>query len=270
MSEPEPEPEPEVEARPERRVGWRPSRARLVEMTVVVFGVLIALGLENAVEEVRLRGDARRLEEAFRTDILSAVQNSWERQVVAPCHSQTLAALTERVATGEGDWEAAPTALGEMILAVPLPYRAPIRPWVTASFDRALGSEAFKRIPRERARAYAGLFTEIEYRRQENMAEYFAISGLAPLAFSQAEANAEVRADMLQNLSLVDRHSRLALRQSEEIIERALALTGEADIRPQVLESRSYFDRRMEVAEANYGPCVDRSATERLMKQAAS
>ena len=63
MSEAEPEAEPEVEARPERRVGWRPSRARLVEMTVVVFGVLIALGLENAVEELRLRGDARKLEE---------------------------------------------------------------------------------------------------------------------------------------------------------------------------------------------------------------
>lgn len=263
--------EPEVGDHPERRVGWRLSRQRLVEMTVVIFGVLIALGLENLVEEVRLRIDARRLEESFRDDIVSAVQNSWERQLIAPCQIRSLSALTERAVAREGGWDAAPSVRnGSIVLVLPQPYRAPTRIWTTATFDRALGSEAFKRIPRERAEAYSMLFASIEARRELNAAEYLAISSLAPLAFSQADVDAEVRADVLQNLSLVDRQRALALVGADQFVERALALTGGADIRPQILAERSEFDRRAEQAAAAYGPCVDRSATDRLMKLAAS
>ncbi|MDZ4365385.1 hypothetical protein [Brevundimonas sp.] len=247
------------------------SRQRLVEMTVVIFGVLIALGLENLVEEVRLRVDARRLEVAFRADILSAVRNSWERQLVAPCQARTLSALTERAITREGGWDAAPAiSNGSIVLVLPQPYRAPTRVWTTATFDRALGSEAFKRIPRERAETYSRLFASIEVRRELNTAEYLAISSLAPLAFSQAGIDAEVRADLLQNLSLVDRQRALALVQADQFINAALALEGGADIRAQILAYRSEFDRRAEQAEAGYGLCVDRSATDRLMKLAAS
>lgn len=263
--------EPEVGDRPERRVGWRLSRQRLVEMTVVIFGVLIALGLENLVEEVRLRIDARRLEEAFRADILSAVRNSWERQIIAPCQARTLSALTERAVTRERGWDAAPSVRnGSIVLVLPQPYRAPTRIWTTATFDRALGSEAFKRIPSERAAAYSTLFASIEARRELNEAEYLAISSLAPLAFSQADVDAEVRADVLQNLSLVDRQRALALVGADQFIERALALKGGADIRPQILSYRSEFDRRAEQVQAAYGDCIDRSATDRLMKLAAS
>jgi hypothetical protein len=262
--------EPEVEDRPERRVGWQLSRQRLVEMTVVIFGVLIALGLENLVEEIRLRGDARRLEQDFQTDIVSAVRNSLERQMTAPCQIQTLMALTERVVASDGGWQAAPTvSAGTVALALPAPYRAASRIWTTASFDRALGSEAFKRIPRERAETYSVLFAGIGTRREANSAEYFAISSLTPLAFSQANVDAEVRTGMLQNLALADRHRALALIQANQFIEQALSLTGDADIRPHILASRSDFEEGVDYVEANYGTCVDRGAFDRLMKQVA-
>ncbi|MFT4252762.1 MAG: type II secretion system protein, partial [Caulobacter sp.] len=74
------------------------SRQRLIELLVVMFGVLLALGLENLVEEIRLRGDAQDLEVSFRDEIYSAVQESWLRQAVAPCLSTRLSSLNERVA----------------------------------------------------------------------------------------------------------------------------------------------------------------------------
>ncbi|CAN5169021.1 hypothetical protein BH10PSE1_BH10PSE1_18230 [soil metagenome] len=261
----------EVEESPAQRVKWPLSRQRLIEMAVVVFGVMIALGLENAVEEIRLRGDARDLEEAFRTDVFRAVKGSWERQVIAPCLTRNLSSLTERVIAADGAWQAAPAvSTGTIPFAMPQPYRVPSRVWTTTAFDRALGSEAFKRIPRERAEAYAGLFSMVELRREDNAAEYLATSSLAPLAFPQTGIDAEVRAALLQSLALADRHRGLALVQSNQIMAAALALRGGADIRAEVLARRAEFDESTENARTNYGDCIDPGATDRLMKAAAS
>ena len=261
--------EPETVQKPKSRLGWAVSRARLTELAVVVFGVVIALGFENLVQEIRLRGDARELEKAFRADIVEAVGNSWERQLVDPCQKQTLASLTERANSPAGEWEAAPD-VGGLSPGLPAPYRTPSRLWTTASFDRALGTEAFKRIPLERADAYAVLFANIEMRREENMAEYHAISGLAPLAFAQTGVDAEVRVALLQNLSHVDRQRGLAVLASEQLIALAFSLPGGDDIRAEFRQSRSALEAAAEQRMDAYGNCIDRGATDRLLQLAAA
>lgn len=263
MSEPLPDP------RPKPRFSLTVSRERLIELGVVVFGVMIALGLDNLVQEVRLRGDARELEKAFRADIIEAVSNSWERQLVDPCQRQTLASLTERANSSEGGWEAAPD-VGGLSLTLPAPYRTPTRLWTTASFDRALGTEAFKRIPLERADAYAVLFAQIATRREENAAEFQALSSLAPLAFTQTGVDAEVRAGLLQSLSEIDRQRGLAVLVSEQLIAHAFSLPGGDDIRAEFLRNRSAFEAEADQRGAIYGECIDRGATERLMRLAAA
>ncbi|MES2861008.1 MAG: hypothetical protein V4701_06015 [Pseudomonadota bacterium] len=257
----------EEPARP--RLSLPISRQRLVELAIVVFGVMIALGLENLVEEVRLRGDARKLEEAFRYDISSAIQYSWERQAVDKCLTDNLAALTER-AMGEGGWDAAPAASeGSFALALPAPYRAPVRLWMTTSFDRALGTEAFKRIPRERADAYAVLFASITSRRDGNVGEFDSTARLAPLAFPMTGVDSEVRAEMLQALSELDRDRALAVLQAEQFLIRAMSVPGGGDIRAGVLEQRDRYDETTLSLRAAYGECVDGSATDRLMRFAS-
>lgn len=261
--------EPEIEEAPKRRLKWPMSRQRLVELAVVVFGVMIALGLENLVQEIRLRGDARELEQAFRADIVAAVGLSWERQVVTPCLAQTLSSLTERVVTRGGALEAAPSASsGDFAFALPTPYRAPSRSWTTYTFDRALGSEAFKRIPYERADAYAVVFAQIQRRGEDNAAEYLAIAGLAPLSFPQPDLNDEVRSDLLQTLALLDRHQALAALQADQLIQNALTLPGSDDIRAEFLENRASLDEHGAVLREIYGDCVDLGATDRLMEMA--
>lgn len=246
------------------------SRQRLVELVVVVFGVLIALGLENLVEEVRLRGDARDLEMAFQDDILDAVQSSWERQAVDKCLTDRLSSLTWRALSREGAWEAAPSvSSGSIPLSLPSPYRAPIRQWTTASFDRALGTEAFKRIPRERANAYAMLFSTIEWRRELNGEEFQTLPRLAPLAVPMSGVDNEVRADMLQALSELDRDRALARLQADQFITFALAIPGSDAVRNALLDRRKAYDEAAQGLEATYGDCVDRGATDRLMRLAS-
>ncbi len=261
--------EPEIEETPKRRLRWPINRQRLIELIVVVFGVMIALGLENLVEEIRLRGDARELEEAFRADIFNAVGQSWERQVVTPCLTERLSSMAEQVSTPGGALEAAPGANnGTVTFALPTPYRAPTRLWTTYTFDRALGSEAFKRIPLERADAYAVLFFQIRTQGEANDDEFLAIAGLAPLAFPQPDLNAEVRANLLQTLALLDRHRGLAAIKADQLIEKALTLPQGDDIRAQILEARAELDEQGAQIRAQYGDCVDLGATDRLMEMA--
>ncbi len=262
MSEPAPDPPPKRI----RRLSI--SRRRLVEFTVVVLGVLVALGLENLIQEARYHADARDLERAFTADISNAVNLSLERQGITPCLIQRLRALSERVdaATDELGPAEHLGSSGNPGYATPQIYRSPIRLWVTASFDRALGSEAFKRIPAERAVEYAAMFAQIRGQQELNDAEYLGTIGLAPLAYSQPNMNAEVRADALRQISNLDRHQRILALASGQIVEHALSLPmiGK-DVRRSLIEDEAVFQEYRSEMRAVYGDCIDFTAMERLM-----
>lgn len=261
----------------EPRTRWRlkplMTRQRLVEMVVVVFGVLIALGLENLVQEIRFQADARDLERAFVTDLEGAVAVSLERQIITPCLAQRLAVLSERLASGAGALEAVAHNRTNRNLdyATPQIYRAPTRLWITASFDRAQGSEAFKRIPAERAALYAAQFAQIADAQRVNAEEYFAIAGLAPLAYAQSDMNAEVRADLLQRVATLDRYQALMLVTSQQLVEGAFSLPEIGDdVRRPFVEERSELDEFGADIKEVYGSCVDLTVLDRLRGDAAS
>lgn len=265
MSEPEPDP------RPKARLRLPVSRQRLVEFAVVVLGVLVALGLENLIQEVRFRADARDLERAFVGELTTAVGLSLERQAVTPCLVQQLRVLSERVSAAAGELEATePGRKSHLILyATPQIYTAPVRLWVSSSFDRALSSEAFKRIPSDRASEYAGLFAQIRDQQELNDAEFLAAMGLAPLAYAQPAMNAEVRADALQQIAILDRYQAKIAVSSAQILEAALSLPviGE-DVRRSLIvgeeDLEGYRSFRSSLGEV-YGDCVDLTAMDRLL-----
>ncbi|WP_426029086.1 hypothetical protein [Brevundimonas sp. TWP2-3-4b2] len=242
----------------------------MVEFTVVVLGVLVALGLENLVQEARFRTDARDLERAFVDDVSRAAFLSLERQAVTPCLIQRLRVLSERVDAATGDLEPVEASSSGFGFATPQIYRSPTRLWVTSSFDRALGSEAFKRIPADRAVEYASLFAQIRKQQELNDAEFLAAMGLAPLAYSQLNMDAEVRADALQQISNLDRHQALIATASEQIVENALSLQliGK-DVRQFLDDDEGFPEYRSEMIAA-YGDCLDFTAMERLLTPDAS
>lgn len=265
--------EPEVEESPKRLVTWRISRQRLTELVVVVFGVMIALGAENLVEEIRLRGDARDLEIALQGEVYGAVVQSWERQLVAPCLSQRLSTLAGRVSSAtEGKWTPIPaptSSLGGFDFATPQAYRSPNRLWTTSTFDRALGSEAFKRVPRARADIYVGIFNQIATMSAVNDAEYFAAASLAPLSYVSTEMTSEVRSDLLQQISSVDRHQELVFTMAGQIMDSALTLP-DSGLQSRILKDEAELRGHGQKIAERYGACSDLRAIDRLLAKARS
>lgn len=257
MSEPTPEP------RPRTRLRLPVSRQRLVEFTVVVLGVLVALGLENLVQELRFRADARDIERAFVTDLARAVRLSLERQAVKPCLRQRVRLLSDRVGVETEELPALGPVSASPWYSLPQIYRSPSRTWVTTSFDRALGSEAFKRIPAERAARYAGIFAQIKIVSDLNDSEYLAVTGIAPLGYQQSSLTSEMRADLLRQIADLDRHQALIGIGTEQISNRILTFedVGEKvrrDVRADDLETFKATIR------ASYGGCADLSVFDRL------
>ncbi|MFC7379840.1 hypothetical protein [Brevundimonas sp. GCM10030266] len=253
-----------------RRFSWPMSRQRLIELGVVVFGVMIALALENLVQEVRLRGDARDLERAFDQEVMAAVVYSLERQVSAPCFRQDLTRIEQRVLQSGGAAEAMtfPPAVGNYVYVIPQPYRPVTRFWTTAAFDRALGSEAFKRIPSERAAEYAMMFALITRRGVENGEEFMVASRLTPAAYAQAEMGEEVRADTLRDLSLLDRYNAIAAGSADQLIALALSMSGGNRIAASIVGGEADIRRMITPTRPDYGACADLGAIDRLMEQA--
>jgi len=238
----------------------------LVEFAVVVLGVLVALGLENLIQEVRFHADARDLERSFTPEVTAAVFLSLERQGGTPCLIQRLRGLSERVDAATGEMGPVEAASSVYSYATPQIYNSPARVWATTSFDRALGSEAFKRIPTDRAAEYASLFALIRTQQELNDAEFLAATGLAPLAYSQPNMDAEVRADVLQQISNLDRHQAIIALASEQIVEAGLSLPliGK-DVRRLIIEEREFLQEYRSGQTALYGECYDFTALDRLL-----
>jgi hypothetical protein len=249
------------------------SRQRLVELTVVVLGVLIALGLENLIQEARYRADARDLERALISDLTIAVELSLERQAIAPCLTARLRDIGDRVDAATEVIEAVDVVQSSAGrgLVRPLVYRTPSRTWITASFDRAISSEAFKRIPSERAASYTRLFAAIRIQGERNAEEYFMAGDLGYLFYPRSIMNEEIRVETLNKISTLDRYQHLITLVSRQIVENLLSLPeiGE-DVR---LAFGSDVRRRKEFEasiRSNYGDCADLTVFDRLNSPAAS
>lgn len=264
--------EPEPGLNPERRSRLSISRQRLVELTVVVFGVLIALGLENLIQEARYRADARDLERAFVSDLGRAVLFSLERQAIRPCLIDRVRVLSDRVSAETEDWTAADVVDQRSdVYGTPQIYRSPSRVWVTSSFDRALGSEAFKRIPAEKAAEYARIFVQIESVSDRNASEYLAVTGLAPLGYRQSSVTTEVRSDLLQQIASLDRHQALIGIATDQIITNILSFehVGE-DVQRGFAEKSDDVERFKATIRTAYGDCADLTVFDRMNNSAPS
>jgi hypothetical protein len=247
---------------------------RLMELTVVVFGVLIALGLENVVQEVRWHGEAQELEQLFKDDIAFNLRIATERRAVDGCLRQQLQLLSTRASEARGAFPATaykasldnPTAP-----ATAAAYWAPLRTWRTASFERALGTEAVKRIPRERFLDYAALFGFFGQMSDLQNEEYAAAADLSPLAFDEPDFNSEVRAEALRAIAAVDGlRGRLALVSVQSI--RNAQDFGVAPDRAVLERGRlgAGADRRslrqtLEAQRQGRGECVDVEGSLRLL-----
>lgn len=160
-------------------VGW--------ELAIVVVGVLIALGAQEAVEELRWSDEVRLTEDALTIEIADSVLHASERQMVNRCLSDRLADLIRKVSSVEGRWSGDPLPLPPTTFGVkpttPGVYRTPNRPWNDDVWVATQNAGVFSHMPRERVAAFAKVYARMEGLRNVNQFEHQVFPELLYLSF---------------------------------------------------------------------------------------
>ena len=174
-------------------------RELATEIGVIVVGVLIALGLEQAVEAYH---DRERLEETTQAIDAEIREGLASAQILADmegCQQQQLAVLSDAV--GKGDRARVRRLLAEADIYEIVPFR-------NAAWTAALASDVSNHFDRRQQTTYPSLFYVAEkqanwtsdYFRAEQRLVSFAKSGLSQAPAASADAVAEV-AEMSSILS---------------------------------------------------------------------
>lgn len=262
----------QTEAEPPRPRRLPLSRQRLVELTVVVFGVLIALSLESLVQEMRWNAEARDLERLFESDMGNNFALAMERIAVDSCLGQRLVALSDTVSPAVGPTAAQRLApiqrATAMQYVLPEAYRVNPRVWQTLSFERALGSEATKRITTERFSAYAAQFNIASGLSSRADTEQVVSAELAALAYAQPSLDPEVRADVLKTLTQLDRLRARMLIGSTQLIQSAGSFEqSRGRLHADLKQSRQVANIMLR-GRQDFGACFDPDAAWRVVDQA--
>ena len=154
--------------------GWRVFAG---EVGVIVLGVLIALGAQQAVDTVQWREEVRRTEAALTDELAKSVVDAAERHMVNECLLGRTSDLIAKVSASGGEWVADPMPLARMGLGTAVPvagpaaYRTPTRDWSDHVWQAAKSSGVLTHMPRERVSAYSNIYAVIGILRDANRLE---------------------------------------------------------------------------------------------------
>jgi hypothetical protein len=186
--------------------GWRDFAG---EVGVIVLGVLIALGAQQAVDNVQWREEVRRTEAALTDEIAKSVVDAAERHMVDRCLRSRTSDLIGKVSTSGGEWvgNPMPVARSDLVTTVPVAapaaYRTPTRDWSDHVWQAAKSSGVLTHMPRERVSAYANIYAVIGILRDANRLEANIFPTLLYLSFDTT-LDAEDRQRALSALGHLD------------------------------------------------------------------
>ena len=232
--------------------GWRVFAG---EVGVIVLGVLIALGAQQAVDTIQWRKEVRLTEDALTIEIADSVLHASERQMVNRCLSDRLAHLIGKVSSNQGPWRGDPLALRRTASGVrtttPAAYRTPNRPWNDDVWIATQNGGVFTHMPRERVAAFAKVYARMEGLRKVNEFEHQVFPELLYLSFD-TRLDAAARQRALATLGRLDWLNGTILLDGERLID---------EVRAMGLDfSRTQLKRDLAEAERNQrafrGECV--------------
>ena len=164
--------------------GWR---VFVGEVGIIVLGVLIALGAQRAVEELKAQSEIRATEAALEEEIMDSVEVADERLAVSPCLRIRLAELGTKLARSHGQWRGDPMRLGDQNAGnsgvLPVAYRTPRKYLRTDAWDTAKTGGVLDHFARERVAAYSEIYTQIAHMQQLSDIERGEVPTLAFLSF---------------------------------------------------------------------------------------
>ena len=197
------------------------------ELGIVVVGVLIALGAQQAVEELRWRNEVRLTEDALTIEIADSVRHASERQMVNRCLSARLAHLIGKVGSNDGPWSGDPLPLSRTATVVttttPMAYRTPNRPWNDDVWVATQNGGVFSHMPRERVAGFAKVYARMEGLRKMNEFEHQVFPELLYLSFD-TRLDAAARQRALATLGRLDWLNGTIVLDGEKLVEEARAM----------------------------------------------
>src|SRR5437879_4430558 len=91
--------------------GWR---AFVGEVGIIVVGVLIALGAEQAAEDIHARQSGRQASHAFQAELAAQEVDAMERLAVQPCLTGQISALATKLSSFRGGvWKGMPMIVNQ-------------------------------------------------------------------------------------------------------------------------------------------------------------
>lgn len=196
-------------------VGW--------ELAIVVLGVVIALGAQQAVDTMRGKEELRRTEDALTIEIADSIVHASERQMIRRCLSDRLDHLIIKVSTNTGPWTAdrMPMRLtATTVRSAPAAYRTPNRKWNDDVWVATQNGDALGHMARDRVAAFSRLYAIMEGLRKDNEIEHQIFPQLLYLSFD-TQLDGTARQQALAALGRLDWLNATNLLDGRRLIEEA-------------------------------------------------
>ena len=216
--------------------GWRELAK---EIGIIVVGVLIALGAEQAVEALHWRHRVAEAEKAMGAELLQNMSDGYYRLAISPCLSERLETVRQAL-----------TASHEENAPVPVMARtrAPLRPWQNDEWESARALQITGHMPTERLTAWSEAYFFVVAVRGTQEREQEALADLETLSVNAGRLEPAERDRLFRALVQARAQLRLMSLGPTLMIQRAAALG--LTLSPAEM-SRAYGQ-----AKTDFGACV--------------
>jgi hypothetical protein len=186
--------------------GWREF---VGEVGIIVIGVLIALGAEQAIDTIHWRHQAAATREALGAEVAVSAADGAERVALEECLRDRLGELLAKLNATNGSWAANPMKLGQarvsarILPIMPLAYRTPTRDWTDDAWQAAKSTGMLNHMTRDETADYSRLYAMIDGLRSFQDQENALAPTLSFLSFDQHLDNVS-RVNALMALGQLD------------------------------------------------------------------
>lgn len=197
--------------------GWREFAG---EVGVIVLGVLIALGAEQAVEWFQWQAKVRDAEAAIGRDLALASDTAAERVAMARCNDDRLLLLRSAILASSDRWN---TTLPQTTDGMPFDRRAygvPARLWNTQQWDGLVSDGTAAHFDPERARTYALLYHTIELLGVDNQDELNAEPDLFVLTDKNFALSSDAKLGFIRVIDGLRNKNRMIAATSRQVLRR--------------------------------------------------
>lgn len=179
--------------------GWR---AFVGEVGIIVLGVLIALGADQAVEDWRWHRKADRAIELLRQEIADEYVEAAEAAITAPCVDRQLKGLEARLSNRDSRFTPAPAYSGTF---GEVTFRSPNRVWSDDVWRSVVSDGVASHLPADLRIRLGKFYSQIEFMRNDNRATDL-ISWRMRVLAHPIQPDAATRANLIEELELTRGH----------------------------------------------------------------